>query len=137
MVKLIVGSKGFGKTKMMVEMINEAAKVTKGSIVCIEKSMKLTYDIDHAVRLIDVDEYGIKGYDQFIGFFAGILAGNYDITEVYVDGILRIGNDDIKDIEGLGRVLDAIAKLAGDNVKAIMTVSTEVENLTEQVKKYL
>lgn len=62
MIKLIVGGKGSGKTKAMIDMINSAAKTTPGNIVCIEKSMKLTYDIDHAARLIDVDEYKINGY---------------------------------------------------------------------------
>ena len=67
----------------MIDMINDSAKTTPGNIVCIEKSMKLTYDIDHAARLIDVDEYKISGYDMLYGFIAGILAGNYDIVEVY------------------------------------------------------
>ena len=85
MIKLIVGGKGSGKTKKMIEMINESATTTPGNIVCIEKSMKLTYDVSHAVRLIDVDEYKISGYDMLYGFITGVLAGNYDIVEVYLD----------------------------------------------------
>ena len=81
MIQLIVGGKGSGKTKKMIDMINASAKTTPGNIVCIEKSMKLTYDIDHSARLIDVDEYGIDGYDMLYGFVAGVLAGNYDIVE--------------------------------------------------------
>ena len=73
MIQLIVGGKGSGKTKKMIDMINDSAKTTPGNIVCIEKSMKLTYDIDHAARLIDVDEYKISGYDMLYGFIAGIL----------------------------------------------------------------
>ena len=75
MIQLIVGGKGSGKTKKMIDMINDSAKTTPGNIVCIEKSMKLTYDIDHAARLIDVDEYKISGYDMLYGFIAGILVG--------------------------------------------------------------
>lgn len=67
MIQLIVGGKGSGKTKKMIDMINASAKTTPGNIVCIEKSMKLTYDIDHSARLIDVDEYGIDGYDMLYG----------------------------------------------------------------------
>ena len=67
MIQLIVGGKGSGKTKKMIDMINDSAKTTPGNIVCIEKSMKLTYDIDHAARLIDVDEYKISGYDMLYG----------------------------------------------------------------------
>lgn len=134
MIKLIVGGKGSGKTKAMIEMINESAKTTPGNIVCIEKSMKLTYDVSHAVRLIDVDEYKIMGYDALYGFVAGILAGNYDIVEVYVDGILKIGN---RDLEGLGKVLAQLDAVIGDNVKLVVTVSDDMENLPESVKKYL
>ncbi|MEG2403634.1 MAG: hypothetical protein RR978_04975 [Oscillospiraceae bacterium] len=133
MIKLIIGGKGSGKTKAMIDMINSAAKTTPGNIVCIEKSMKLTYDIDHAARLIDVDEYKINGYDMLYGFISGILAGNYDIVEVYVDGVLKIGN---QDIGGLGKLLDDLNALAGDNIKIIVTVSAEESVLPEEVKKY-
>ncbi len=133
MVKLIIGEKGSGKTKRMIDMINESAKTTPGNIVCIEKSMKLTYDINHAARLIDVDEYKISGYEMLYGFIAGILAGNYDIVEVYIDGILKVGN---KDVEGLGKVLEKFEALTGENVKLIVTVSDKEELLPDSVKKY-
>ena len=82
MIQLIVGGKGSGKTKKMIDMINASAKTTPGNIVCIEKSMKLTYDIDHSARLIDVDEYSIDGYDMLYAFIAGVLAGNYESVVV-------------------------------------------------------
>lgn len=134
MIKLIVGSKGSGKTKALIDLINTSAKTTPGNIVCVEKSMKLTYDIDHAARLIDVDEYKISGYSAMYGFIAGILAGNYDIVEVYIDGILKIGNHDM---EGLGAFLDEVNALAGENVKVVVTVSADENALTDAVKKYL
>ena len=133
MIQLIVGSKGSGKTKKMIDMINASAKTTPGNIVCIEKSMKLTYDIDHAARLIDVDEYQISGYDMLYGFVAGVLAGNYDIVEVYLDGILKLGNHDL---EGLGVVLGEFERLTGDSVKMVVTVSANEADLPESVKKY-
>ncbi|MEG1931739.1 MAG: hypothetical protein RR075_01370 [Pygmaiobacter sp.] len=134
MIKLIVGSKGSGKTKAMIEMINESAQTTPGNIVCIEKSMKLTYDVSHAVRLIDVDEYKIEGYDALYGFVAGVLAGNYDIVEVYIDGVLKIGN---RDLSGLGDLLARLELIAGANVKIILTVSDDQEKLPESVQQYL
>lgn len=134
MIKLIVGGKGSGKTKQMVDMINEAVKTTSGNIVCIEKSMNLTYDLDHKCRLIDMDEYNIEGYDMLYGFVAGILAGNYDIVELYVDGILKIGSHDL---EGLGKLLAELDTLAGDNVKLVITVSSGAETLPLSVKTYL
>ena len=133
MIKLIVGSKGSGKTKKLIDMINTSAKTTPGNIVCIEKSMKLTYDIDHAARLIDVDEYKIESYDMLYGFVAGILAGNYDIVEIYIDGILKLGGHDIA---GLGEVLEKIDALAGEGVKVLVTVSADEAELSDAVKKY-
>ena len=123
MIKLIVGTKGSGKTKAMIEQINAAAETTNGNVVVIEKSMKLTYDITHKARLIDVDEYKIAGYDMLYGFMAGLLAGNYDITEMFVDGVLKLGNHEVE-------------ALVGDNVKVTVTVSADMSTLPESVKKY-
>lgn len=134
MIQLIVGGKGSGKTKKMIDMINESAKTTPGNIVCIEKSMKLTYDINYKARLIDVDEYNISGYDMLYGFIAGILAGNYDIVEVYLDGVLKLGNHDL---EGLGRLLDELGALVKENVKMVVTVSADLETLPDSVRKYV
>ena len=133
MIQLIVGGKGSGKTKKMIDMINESAKTTPGNIVCIEKSMKLTYDINYKARLIDVDEYNVSGYDMLYGFIAGILAGNYDIVEVYLDGVLKLGNHDL---EGLGKLLGELEALVKENVKMIVTVSADLEALPESVRKY-
>ena len=74
MIKLIVGSKGSGKTKTIIDMMNTSAEATEGHIVCIEKGMKSTYNIKSSIRIIDVDDYNIRGYDQFFGFFMGVLA---------------------------------------------------------------
>lgn len=133
MIKLIVGNKGSGKTKTMIDMINDAAQTVTGSIVCIEKGMKATYNIKSSVRIIDVDDYAIKGYDEFFGFFMGVLAGNYDIEQVYVDGILKIGSNDV---EGLAAMLDRIAELTNEQT-IVFTVSAEEENLCDGLKKYL
>lgn len=134
MIKLIVGDKGSGKTKAMIDMINESAETVQGSIVCIEKGMKSTYNIKSSVRIIDTDDYDIKGYTMFYGFFMGVLAGDYDIEEVYIDGILKVGSNDI---EGLGPLLDQIHERAKDNIKVVITISTDPQNLTDGIKKYL
>lgn len=134
MIKLIVGSKGSGKTKTIIEMMNKAVDESVGHIVCIEKGMKSTYNIKSSVRIIDVDDYNIRGYDQYFGFFMGVLAGDYDIMEVYLDGVLKVGNGDI---EGLGVLLDKFSDIAPEHVSIIATVSCEVDELTDSVKKYL
>lgn len=134
MIKLIVGEKGSGKTKTMIDMINESAEKASGSIVCIEKGMKSTYNIKSSVRLIDVDDYAVKGYTMFYGFFMGVLAGDYDIEEVYVDGILKIGDHDV---EGLSRLLDQIDELSRSELRIVFTVSTDAANLGDCFKKYM
>ena len=133
MIKLITGPKGSGKTKQLIDMINENLNVVKGNIVCIEKGMQETHNINAAVRLIDVDEYKISNLDAFYGFFAGVLAGNYDIEQVYVDGLLKVIG---KDLDALGVLLEKIDAIAEDKMVAI-TVSAPVEELPESVKKYL
>ena len=134
MIQLITGTKGTGKTKKMIEMINEFAKTACGNVVCIEKSMQHTYDIDHAVRLIDIDEYQIHSYENLYGFIAGVLAGNYDIVKIYLDGVSRIENENF---ETLAKLLDRLNTLTGENVEIVITISVENEVLPQEIKKYL
>ncbi len=132
MIKLIVGKKGSGKTKILVEKINEAARTTNGSVVCIEKELQLTYNIAHSVRLVDVDGYGIVGYDAFYGMICGVLAGNYDITDLFVDGTLRIGGRDTADLAKMIAKLTPLAEAR--NVNVIFTVSCDKEDLASDLK---
>ena len=134
MIKLIVGTKGSGKTKAMIDMINDSVKTSKGNVVVVEKGMKLTYDIAPAARLIDLDEYKISGGKMLYGFIAGLLASNYDITDIYVDGILKVMD---RNLNKLGVVLDEIAAITGNTVNAVITVSANEADLPSDVKKYL
>ena len=134
MIKLITGKKGTGKTKILIDMINESAKKTSGNIVCIEKGAKLTYDIDHSVRLTDTEHYGIDGYDAFYGFVAGMFAGNFDISDVYVDSILKIGGPDYAE---LGVLLKKLDKLSGNDITLIFTVSADDADLPDSVKAFI
>ena len=93
MVKLIMGVKGSGKTKRLVEMVREALAAESGDVICIEKDKKLTYDIPYQARLIDTGDYGINSYDLFRGFLCGIHSGNYDITHFFIDNFYKIVND--------------------------------------------
>lgn len=133
MLKLIVGTKGSGKTKTMIEMIDAATKTTSGNIVVVEKSMKLTTEINHAARLVDVDEYKVVGGDMLYGFVAGMLAGNYDITEMFIDGILRIVDHDMATAE---KVLEAIDKITPD-IEVVVTISADVSEIPADFKKYV
>ena len=133
MIKLITGKRGSGKTKILVDLIKEAAANTIGNVVCVEKSMQLTYDIPSSVRLVDVDEYKIDSYDKFYGFVSGIVASNYDISDIFDDGILKIGGRNYEELAALFAAVDAITK----NINVVITVSEDVENLPECVKSYI
>lgn len=133
MVKIITGKKGTGKTKILIDMINEASKKSDGYVVCIDKSEKLRYDIPTNVRIVDTDANNIYSFEAFYGLVAGLVAGNYDIKEIYVDSILKVGG---ADFEALGAVLNKIDKLTGAEVNVIFTVSAELVDLPESVSKF-
>lgn len=133
MINLIPGKKGTGKTKVLVDAIEASVKNATGDVVCIERGMKLTYDLPHKVRLVDAEEYGINSYDAFYGFVAGVLAGNYDIQEIFVDGILRIGG---RDYEAFGNMIEKVAMLAKD-IKIVFTVSADPEELPAKVRAFI
>ena len=133
MINLIPGKKGTGKTKILVDSIKKAAENATGDVVCIERGMQLTYDLPHNVRLADAEEYGINSFDSFYGFVAGLMAGNYDIQEVFVDGILKIGG---RDYAALGNMLEKVAVLTKD-VNVTFTVSADVDELPAKVKAFI
>lgn len=135
MIKLIVGKKGSGKTKILLDMVNAAAKETSGNVVCVEKDANLTFDVDYSVRLLDADNYSVAGYDVLYGFLSGLLAGNYDITEIFVDGTLRMVG---REYEKLGEFFERIDKVAEEaNTKLIFTISADESELPDSVKKYI
>ena len=133
MIKIITGKKGTGKTKVLIDDINEAVKNTNGCIVCIEKGDALRRAVSYKVRWCDADQFEVKSFDAFYGFVAGMLAGNYDIKEVYVDGILKIGGADFRE---LGIMFDKLDKLTGDETKVVFTVSADASELPESVTKF-
>ncbi|MGN1135473.1 MAG: hypothetical protein ACI4SF_04570 [Oscillospiraceae bacterium] len=133
MVKIITGKKGTGKTKILIDMINDASKKSDGYVVCIDKSEKLRYDIPTNVRIVDTDANNIYSFEAFYGLVAGLVAGNYDIKEIFVDSILKVGG---ADFEALGAVLNKIDKLTASDVSVTFTVSAELADLPESVSKY-
>lgn len=135
MLKLIIGVKGTGKTKTLINLVNGALEVTKGDVVCIEKGTQLRYDIKPAARLVNADEYMITDAQSLYGFIAGILASNHDVTDLFVDGTLKICQKDMVAFDGL---LTELANLLDKiNINLTMTVSMPVEEASETVKKYL
>ena len=135
MLKLIIGVKGTGKTKALINLVNTAVDNTSGNVVCIEKGDKLTYDVKHQARLIDTKQYFISDAQSLYGFVAGILASNHDVTDLFIDSALKICNNDSVAFD---KFVDEISTLAEKlNVKIVMTSSIPVEEASETVKKYL
>ena len=135
MLKLIIGVKGTGKTKALINLVNTAADNSNGDVVCIEKGVKLRYDVKYRVRLIDTEEYFVSDAQSLYGFVAGIFASNHDVTDLFIDSALKIcGNDSA----AFDIFVDEVAKLADKlGVKITMTSSIPVEEASEAVKKYL
>ena len=135
MLKLIVGVKGTGKTKHLIEMVNTASEESKGSVVCIEKGTKLTYDIKHTARLIDTDQYNIGDAQSLFGFIAGIIASNHDVTDLFVDSAHKIC---LNDIDSFDKFVDEVNALVEKyDLHCTMTVTLPAEKATETIKKYL
>ena len=116
MITLILGKKGSGKTKRLIDMCNSAVAASNGNVVFIEKDNNLTYDISHKARLAVAEEYAVKGYDALYGFIAGMCAGNYDITDIFVDSTLKIGGGDLEGLADFIEKLGDLSKKATDIV---------------------
>ena len=134
MLKLIIGVKGTGKTKTLINLVNGALEVTKGDVVCIEKGVKLRYDIKPTARLIDVDEYMIDDARALYGFVAGILASNHDVTDLFIDSTLKICKGNVAEFEALVAELDKLVAKVGINL--VMTVSMPEEDVSDAVRKF-
>ena len=135
MLKLIIGAKGSGKTKTLIELVNSALKETKGSVVCIEKGDKLRFDISYQCRLMDTKEYGIANAEALYGDVAGILASNHDVSDLFIDSALKICENDQAAFDLFLDKVNALVEKIG--VNCVMTSSLPVEDATEAEKKYL
>ena len=132
---MIIGVKGTGKTKALINLVNTASAESKGDVVCIEKGAKLRYDVKSSVRLIDTEEYFVADAEALYGFIAGIFASNHDITDLFVDSALKICNNDAATFD---KFVDLTAKLAEKlNVNIVMTSSIPVEEASAIVNKYI
>ena len=135
MLKLIIGVKGTGKTKNLINLVNTAVENSQGDVVCIEKGTKLRYDVKYKARLIDVTEYFVADAQSLYGFIAGILSSNHDVTDLFVDSALKICENDTVAFDKFVDEVNALAEKL--NVKVIMTSSIPAEEASETVKKYL
>ena len=135
MIHVIMGLKGSGKTKKLIDSINEAVKQASGDVVCIEYGKKLTYDVNYRVRLVDSEEYAISNSDMLKGFLSGLHAGNFDITNVYIDNLYKTIGSDRAAGEEFVAWCDKFAQ--ANNMKITITVSDDPACASEDMKKYL
>lgn len=133
MVTLIIGKKGSGKTKKLIQMTNEAVAASSGNVVVIDKGSKLTYDVPHQARLIDIEQYGIDGYSALFGFISGICAGNYDVTDVFVDATFKICGEDYAKLDLLVKNLQKLAEIS--SAKFTLLISAEESDLSSELSK--
>lgn len=135
MLKLIVGLKGSGKTKTIVEMANKKLDETKGAVVFVEKGTKLIHEVKHQARLLDTDEYLISNASELYGFVAGNFGGNHDVTDIFIDSALKICNNNLSEFEAF---LDKVINFSETHpVNFVITSSILAEELPEKYKKYL
>ncbi len=135
MIQIIMGLKGSGKTKKLLDSINETLANVSGDVVCIEYGKKLTYDVNYRVRLVDSQEYAISNSDMLKGFLSGLHAGNFDITHVYIDNLYKTIGNDRANGEAFVAWCDGFAQT--NNMNITITISDDPALASEDMKKYL
>ena len=136
MVKLILGLKGSGKTKKLVDLVREAVKMENGDVVCIEKEKKLTYDIPYQARLIEAGSYDTGSYEFIKGFICGLHSGNYDITHVFVDNFYKIVSN--KDPVVFGEFLDWLEDFSEkEKIEFVISVTMDPDTVGDAIKRYM
>ena len=136
MVHIIMGLKGSGKTKKLVDMVRAAVNEETGDVVCIEKERKLTFDIPYQARLIEAGSYDVGNYEFLKGLICGVHAGNYDITHFFIDNFYKLVND--KSVEALESFLAWLDKFsAAENISFVISVSADPATVSDEVRKYI
>lgn len=133
MVQLIVGDKGKGKTKQLLDKVNSSIKSAHGNIVYLDKSSKHMYDLNNKIRLIDASAFPIKNSEEFVGFVCGIISQDHDLEEIYFDGFREIAKLEWKDITDTVNRLDEISKIF--NINFVISVSANQSEITDTLKE--
>ena len=136
MVKVLVGLKGSGKTKRLVDLVRIAVEEEHGDVICIGKDKNLTYDIPYQARLIHASDYEIGTFEFMKGFISGLWAGNYDITHIFIDNFHKMFNAGTESqVVGF---LDWVSDFAKkQNVRFTITMTADPETVGEGIRKYM
>ena len=135
MIRIIYGKKGSGKTKKIIDAANEAVKVSTGELVFIDDDNRYMYDLRHDIRFVNATEYDVSSPETFMGFICGILAGNYDMKQLFIDGFLRLVKSDMADLEAFFVKLEEITHRHG--VDVVISASAKDDEVPEFLKKYI
>ena len=136
MVSILMGLKGSGKTKRLVDMVRDAVKQETGDVVCIEKERKLTFDIPYQARLIDAGAYDIGSYEFLKGLICGVHAGNYDITHFFIDNFYKLVND--KDPSALVSFISWLEKFSNaENITFVLSITSDPDSVPDELKRYI
>lgn len=133
MIKLLIGNKGAGKTKALIEQVNASSEIAKGNVIFISNNTSsVMYDIKRSVRMIDTTDFDIVNYSEFEGFICGIISGNFDITDIFVDGLFKIvSSDDLDGLENFLKRLEGISKKFG--ISFVISMSIDEKNAPDYV----
>ncbi len=135
MIKIIAGLKGSGKTKKLIDMTNDTAKTSATNVVFLDKDNSYMYEIDRAVRFVNVNDYHVASAEMFLGFLGGMLASNYDIGTIFIDAFLKLVKIDLADAEWFFTSLEQYGQK--HDVTFVLSVSADPETLPEFVKGYV
>ena len=135
MIKIIAGNKGSGKTKRLIDMTNDTAKTAAGNVVFLDKDNSYMYEIDRAVRFVNVNDYHVKSAEMFLGFLGGMLASNYDISVIFIDAFLKLINIDVNAADWFFTSLEQYGQK--HDVTFVLSVSADPETLPDFAKGYV
>lgn len=135
MIKILMGEKGSGKTKAFIEMVNKAADVENGNVVCITKDNRHLFDLKSKVRMSDTSDFSVKSYEALAGFISGIVSRDYDITHIFIDSVTKLADMPVDKSDEFFDDIKAIAEKF--NIKFTITISADVKEATEKIKGYL
>ncbi|WP_459128713.1 ATP-binding protein [Guggenheimella bovis] len=135
MVQIIAGETGTGKSKRLISLANEAAKQSTGNILFIDDDNRNIFELDHAVRFINLEEFNIDQPATFYGFICGLLSGDYDIDTIFVDGLDYISSMDHNRLEEIFKTLTEIS--GKHEVKFVICINTDFEDFSDDIKKAL
>ena len=135
MIKIIAGNKGSGKTKRLIDMTNDTAKTSAGNVIFLDKDNSYMYEIDRAVRFVNVNDYHVKSAQMFLGFLGGMLASNYDINTIFIDAFLKLIKVDVTAADWFFTSLEQYGQK--HDVTFVLSVSADPETLPDFAKAYV